>query len=69
MSTSPLTLSPRQVAAIAAVASRERWAQIHAENVRIDNVLCETYGFSRPGYAKGKRVSVATLRRIVDKTA
>lgn len=63
------TLSPHQIAAIAAATSRDRWAQIHAEIVRVDNVLCETYGFSRPGVVKGEFISVKALRQIVDKTA
>ncbi len=57
----------QQQAAIIEATDREYWANKHAELVRLDDWLCETFGFSRAGRVKGEAVTVKTLRGIVDK--
>lgn len=58
----------QQASAIIAITEREYWERKHRELVRLDNMLCETFDFSRPGFVKGEQVAVKTLRGVVDKT-
>lgn len=48
--------------AIIAATEREYWERKNRELVRLSNVLCEVFNFSRGGYIKGKQVSVKELR-------
>ncbi len=59
----------RTTAAILELTEREFWANKNRELVRMSDLLCKAHGLSRSGMVKGKRVTVAKLRQIVDKTA
>lgn len=54
--------------AIIAITEREYWERQNRELVRLSNMLCKEFGFSRSGMVEGRSVSIKALRGIVDKS-